>query len=632
MDRWGDLKKNPQRYRPYYGVEIGDYLNHFGKAKYGKNQIHFFHNGTKFDFIFIVEWLIANNWEQLLSPYGKKRSDEVILYRKSLKHDPFYVYLNSKSKYKSLIVFIFDDVEQTWIQIQFFDTLKMFPNYSIAEMGDEVDIKKVDFDVDLQQDIVQNYDLLPSIVKERCQIDVDIMLKFLENKICDGITFPAGSEISYSASKRAYLFFISYLKNNVGVVKTSNGYFNDWLEIEADDKRKINIFCQSLKQIERVIGCQYPYTSLYKGGITSFHPDHKDSKNVTSFDVNSLYPSMMTKLLPFGKMKLSKGFKPLKNHFCFYFVKFKKLKQLIKNCVPFVDLNSNPNHQKIKYHKYDYEGSDLVMFLTQDEFDVFTNPKYFECEFEVLTTMSFKQKFVFRDYILKIYNEKVLAENESQRGSSKTKLNALYGKTGESPFRESFYNLKYSNKLKDLDCEVIDYIDNDEVGVIQTQDSESAYNPLAMAITGLARGFLMETALNLSFNNATINIVYCDTDSLKIEALNDVNWNDFFKLDPDKLGYWKKEYNVKYFKVLKQKTYAGSDDLKTFALDKKGKPIIACCGINKSDVIQQLNFTTFQPNQIIYSNTSKKIKGGVLVYKQKKKLSELDLFDEIGEL
>lgn len=606
-------------------VKISDYINHFNYSnRYGKYQIHYFHNGIKFDFHFILAWLIH---EQKQFKYVFKiDKDEVV------NEECWTCELNG-NKFKLIKIFLKDKNNKGFITLEFRDSYRLF-NFSIEKMSEElkkidkIDIPKTELDVDLVQELPSNFYKLPDMIKKRVGNDSLILAKWLECRLSDGITFPLGSRIPFSSASNALNWYCNSLINKYGYTSKDKNLKKKVLykELEVlDDKKreKLNLYFLEKR--------------FYKGGISSFIPSIQNKilkEKITSYDVNSLYPFTASQDLPFGFPKKSK--KILKNfndYFVFVEVKFSKVKQIQRQVPAFLNMswsivdnklaNFNKTRNKLMRYYYDLDLNCHCLF-SWEEFQVLNNKKWFDIEFKEIKYWYFKKKPILKDFMTENYEIKSTTKDSVIKASAKLKMNSLTGKFGEKPNHEKHILLLKDfpltkefleannillNNEDDLNKKV-DYSVYNHILATTIEWSNHTYLPIICAITSLGRAKLMKTALEETDKDKKRRWYYCDTDSGK------TNFNLSPNLvDNDKLGFWKNEGSVEYFKVLRSKVYAGSDDMTTFKW-------LATSGVPNESIIKATNFKDLNLETEVDTRVAHKTKTHrVVILDTKKKIS-----------
>lgn len=297
---------------------------------------------------------------------------------------------------------------------------------------------------------------------------------------------------------------------------------------------------------------------------------------VQVFDVNSMFPNVMAnERLPVGEGKWFDG-KPI-DFKGIYVVRVVITGEIKKNRLPFI------RNTKVKSVGYMERFTNMSITLSSVDLDLLFEQYYIK-KIEFIGGFSYHSKIgVYRDFVKKLYSEKEEANengNILQRTISKKKINASFGKLGQKPERKSKgIHFKENGDI---------YYDWNDVDIV-----ESNYMPAAVFISAYARARVIRTAQK----NYT-NFIYSDTDSMHL-LLTDKKLT--FKIDQQKLGYWKREAIYTQSRFIGNKTYMGVND------DKK---IIKASGITLD---QNIDILDFEPGREFVGGRNKAlIKGGAI--------------------
>jgi hypothetical protein len=177
----------------------------------------------------------------------------------------------------------------------------------------------------------------------------------------------------------------------------------------------------------------------------------------------------------------------------------------------------------------------------------------------------------FGEYVDKFMAEKIDAKKRGDKASeifAKLLLNSAYGKFGQNP--DHYYDY-FIGEPDDLEKYEIYSADLNSVDIWRKKSERLAFYDVATAasITGAARSVLMRALANAK------NAVYCDTDSVICESLNE-------QLDASALGAWKLEATGDTVAIAGKKMYAlreGKDYVKVAAkgVSMTGQEIFGLC-------------------------------------------------------
>ena len=429
---------------------------------------------------------------------------------------------------------------------------KLFPK-SIKEIGELVGIEKLNETHDYNE--IKNYHSVEELPEEEIKYitnDVRIMvelIKYLQEKGVKGIT------MSTSAYK-------NWLQDKYSLCKNQ-------MKKDTNDE---------IVEIVR---------KSYRGGITKVNQKYAglEFNDVISFDVNSLYPSVMYENpMPVGEGKIYKSVEEgrLDNRHLFIVVAFVQYAKVRNGQHAFIGNTSGFSYAK-KY-SYDDELNNKMLYLWLDEFNLFK--LVYDAQYEILKVVGWKKaNYVFKDYIDRWYEVKKNAKNDVERSLAKLMLNSLYGKFGMNDSRITKLPVAIDDKI-----------------IYHTMENNTTYyyKEVASYITSKAR-----CKLASFMNRCGDNFLYCDTDSVYYigheipEVFKDV-------VDAKKLGYWKYEGHYTRFKALKAKCYLKQLDDGTIERRIAGCP---------KECAELINFDNFAPNLKLTNakKCKKKVKGGIVI-------------------
>lgn len=324
-------------------------------------------------------------------------------------------------------------------------------------------------------------------------------------------------------------------------------YFPDLKKLPVEDviELKAGNYDRYCRRSYRGAWC---YVNPLKAGRTIY--------NGRTYDVNSLYPSMMHSdsgnRYPIGIPHFFWGSIPYNgynNNNLYYIVTFRCMFHVKQNYLPFVQIKSNPFYKPTEClttsevdHPtvYDEYGTPLcnVVELTmcQPDFELFLE-HYDVYHFEILYGVYFHTDIgLFDEYINK-YRKIKMESKGAMRTEAKLFLNNLYGKfaTGD----DSSYKTPYYDSMAD----VIKY------STIEEHDKAVGYIPVGSAITAYARCFTIRAA-----QKNIEHFCYADTDSVHVDcpAKEVVGIPEH----PTEFCHWKCESEWDMARFVRQKTYA----------------------------------------------------------------------------
>ena len=491
----------------------------------------YFHN-LSFDGEFILWWLLENSYtydEELKSDNTFKSiiDESGSIYAISVRHNK-----NSTTNFKC--------------------SYKLFPK-SIKEIGELVGIEKLN--ETHNYDELKHYNSVDELTEEE--------VKYITNDV------------------RIMVELIRYLqeKGVKGITMSSSAYKN-WLQ----DKYSLCKNQMKKSTNEEVVEI---VRKSYRGGITKVNPKYAgiEFNDVISFDVNSLYPSVMYENpMPIGEGKIYKTIEEgVKDRRClFIVVVFVQYAKVRTGQHAFIGNQSGFSYAR-KY-SYDDELDNKMLYLWKDEFELFK--LVYDAQYEILKVVGWKKaNYVFKDYIDRWYKVKKNAKNDVERSLAKLMLNSLYGKFGMN-----------DNRVTKMPVAIDDKI----IYRVQENNTTYYYKEVASYITSKAR-----CKLASFMNRCYDKFLYCDTDSVYYigheipEVFKDV-------VDAKKLGYWKYEGHYTRFKALKAKCYIKQLDDGTIERRIAGCP---------KECAEQITFENFAPNLKLTNakKCKKKVKGGIII-------------------
>ena len=298
------------------------------------------------------------------------------------------------------------------------------------------------------------------------------------------------------------------------------------------------------KKLDKYFDTHFPKLSLqcdaflrkaYKGGWVFCNPKYQGKEVGKGFvlDVNSMYPwAMKFKPLPYAIPKYFKGEYIPDTEYPLYITHFFADFKLKENGIPSIQIKNNSRFCPTDYVT-DSQGF-CELTLTSVDFELLKmNYHIFE--------IKFIDGFMFRSAtgIFAPYVDEFMKIKETSKGGKRTlaKLmqNGLSGKFAKNPDTTGVHPVFNQEK----NC--ISYVAN------KKEMSDPVYVPVTSFITAWARWNIITTA-----SHCYDRFLYADTDSLHL--LGD-EIPEGVKVDPNKLGYWKKESEFIRAKYLHAKCY-----------------------------------------------------------------------------
>lgn len=256
----------------------------------------------------------------------------------------------------------------------------------------------------------------------------------------------------------------------------------------------------------------YEYYNSYYGGRVSVFKIGKYAK-CYQYDINSAYPyAMATGKYPYPLRVIDKA-DILKDGITYVKVK----SDMNIPILPYRDKDKNVFYPNGIFNGY-YCNNELRYFLDQGGKIL-----------KIYSGICFdNSEFIFKDYMEKLYNKRLLAKTFYEKYVIKLIANSLYGKFAMKNITTRVINLSKSN---------IDKYEGDIIGdkiIIQSKTNIAKYvNIIWSAYTTAYVRIYLHKYLNML---GLKNILYCDTDSI----ITTIPMQKKYVSDT-KLGYWKLE-------------------------------------------------------------------------------------------
>jgi hypothetical protein len=392
---------------------------------------------------------------------------------------------------------------------------------------------------------------------------------------------------------------IEYLLNDVDIVARA-------LEIQfGQGLDKMTTGSDSLNGFKTIIGkkeFQYHFPVLshdtdeeirrsYKGGFTWINKRFagKVIQRGIVFDVNSLYPAMMyDKLLPFGVPVFYKGQYQHDETHPLYIQHIRCSFRLKEGRIPTIQIKHMLTFRQNEY--LETSNTDIVdLYVTNVDLQMIEE-HYNLYDLEYVGGYKFQAKTGLFKQFIDYWTYIKITETGAKKLLAKLMLNSLYGKFATNP--EITGKVPYLKE--DGSCGY-------RVGEEEFKDP--VYTAMGSFITAYARQTTISTA-----QKCFDRIIYCDTDSIHLtgteipEAIKDI-------VDPNKLGFWKFEYEFKRGKYIRQKTYFNEIEKEDGAVKNK----VVCAGMTEK-IRNKVTFDEFEVGYSSYGKLlPKQVKGGVVL-------------------
>lgn len=512
---------------------LGDTLDYFSKLKC--NIVAYYHN-LKFDGSFWIDYLIKAGFKQAYFERDKENLEYEWKPNKFMENKEFKYSISDRGQWYTITI----KINGFFIEIR--DSLKLLP-FSVERIGKSFGTKHHKLDMEYTGYRFAGCEITPK-EKQYIANDVLVVKEALE------IMFNQGhKKLTIGAC------CLSEFKALVGKYDYDN-FFPDIYDFKID--KSVYLFDNAGQWILR----------SYKGGWCYLVPEkaNKIITNGITFDVNSLYPSVMHSMsgnrypvgLPnfwSGNFIPDKALKPNK----YYFVHVKTRFYIKDGYLPFIQIKGNSHYKgtealttsdvydfktKKYYTKYKDANGNICdtrvdLYLTCTDYKLFLE-HYNTVDFEIIDGCYFFSEIgLFDDYIDK-YKEIKMNSKGAVRESAKLFLNNLYGKLASST--DSSFKVAY---LKD----------DDSLGFVPVEEhnKKPGFIPCGSAITSYARNFTIRAAQKNYHGANKSGFIYADTDSihcdLPIDEIKGVMLHD------NEFCHWKAETSWDYGLFVRQKTY-----------------------------------------------------------------------------
>lgn len=557
---------------------IGEQFEYFTSLK--ENIIVYYHN-LKFDGAFWLSYLMVDlGFKQASEQLDAENPFKVRwLQEKEMLNNTFKYSISDRGQWYTIII----KVGGHFIEIR--DSLKLLP-FSVKRIGESFGTKHKKLDMEYTGFRYAGCEITDE-EKHYIANDVLVVKEALEIMFNEGHTdLTIGScclkEYKRTFIKEDYEMFFPNLYE-IPIDKSKHDYDNVGVYIRKSYRGG---WCYLVKGKEG---------KIYKNGCT--------------FDVNSLYPSMMSSesgnYYPVGTPHMWTGniipdVALLPNRY--YFIRIKTRFYIKKDKLPFIQIKSSHlykgteclettdvyNKETGLYSPY-YMGFDgkikdtrVELVLTMTDFQLLKE-HYELVDFEILDGCWFYAEIGLFDSYIEKYKTIKMNNKGALRELAKLFLNNLYGKMASST--DSSFKVAYIKDDKSLG-----FMTCTENG------KKPGYIPVGSAITSYARNFTIRAAQKNYHGKDNPGFIYADTDSIHC----DIPWNTVSGVNIHDKNFccWKPEscWDVAIF--TRQKTYI--EHVVQENLQDIGKPYynIKCAGMpKKCKNLFELSMQGFTPNE-----------------------------------
>lgn len=672
LKRYGDFK------------DMFKFLNN--PKRWGTDIILWYHNGQKFDYWFIKDWL-ANNPDFVFCPTSTNdfHKDD---FRVEYRYKNVYFWSESPS-WVSCEIWLWNDEYQEHVIIQLHDSLKLvrasikdWAHDFLSENGtfyqdlladpwaqrkEEayphkttlIDLAKKPLDLDYVTDKkgttlyckdgtsydYRNVNDWPKMISDRVGNDVRIMvfvIKYL--LIHHGINIPKSSRVCLTSGQYAI-----------------NSLVHDWLK-QANNRALVSIDGKVDDDLlwKEIFGCSQterddmdvPMRPYCIGGICTLKNDLIDQTlrgHFISLDVNSEYPFIATRPIPYG-VPVETTTIPT-NPDTYYFVEFtaKEIVQNVTNATPVIpvrwDLNLQIKQGDSHYvYKIGDSKSNLHVLVGKEEYEYLHNNAWFTIRGEQIVKVYEYSTRPWLAWYMRENNEIKIHAKGIERMNAKLKSNSTTGKLCQRPWREVRINPAFliehgvsKDKIREMYDDDVNHhlfedfdliIDKGANMIVTTYNpAQFTYLPAYARITSGGRAWLVSHMFELCTAFPDVICLYNDTDSIKFKVHDRdavMKWlTDHKWLDDTALGMFKEEFH---------------DQVRTFKLicpkkylsgDEQGNLIINKCAFSgfKPEALDGKKITQVRSNMELPHTTSKRVAGGVLIIDGTAKLNKPGRYD-----
>lgn len=557
---------------------IGEQFDYFKSLK--ENIIVYYHN-LKFDGAFWLSYLMVDlGFKQASEQLDAENPFKVRwLQEKEMLNNTFKYSISDRGQWYTIII----KVGGHFIEIR--DSLKLLP-FSVKRIGESFGTKHKKLDMEYTGFRYAGCEITDE-EKHYIANDVLVVKEALEIMFNEGHTdLTIGScclkEYKRTVGKEDYEMFFPNLYE-MPIDKSKHGYDNVGEYIRKSYRGG---WCYLVKGKEG---------KIYKNGCT--------------FDVNSLYPSMMSSesgnYYPVGTPHMWTGniipdAAVLPNRY--YFIRIKTRFYIKKDKLPFIQIKSSHLYKGTEclettdvYNKETglyspfYIGFDgkikdtrVELVLTMTDFQLLKE-HYELVDFEILDGCWFYAEIGLFDSYMEKYKTMKMNNEGALREFAKLFLNNLYGKMSSST--DSSFKVAYIKDDKSLGF----------MGCMEN-GKKPGYIPVGSAITSYARNFTIRAAQKNYHGKDNPGFIYADTDSIHC----DIPWNTVSGVNIHDKNFccWKPEscWDVAIF--TRQKTYI--EHVVQEDLQDIDKPYynIKCAGMpKKCKNLFELSMQGFTPDE-----------------------------------
>lgn len=517
---------------------IGNDIESFFDFLKDKNTVVYFHN-LKFDGEFILSYLLKNKY---------KHSD-------SKKPKTFETLITDTGLFYSITVY-FEKKNKQYKKVVFYDSYKKLP-FKVSVISKAFELEDEKLEIDYQAYRPRGH-VLTEQERQYIVNDCRIVAQALKIQLSKGLTKMTNASDALNGYKE--------------IISKSN--FERWfpvlpLHIDSDIRR------------------------CYKGGFTYLNPKYKDRriKGGVTFDVNSLYPSVMYNcLLPWGYPIFFEGQYVPDEKYPLYITHLKCRFRVKKDHIPTIQIKNSFRYIQTEYlttSETDLDDETVELYLTNVDYELFID-HYDIYDVEYINGWKFKGVHgLFKDYI-DYWGHIKETSTGALRQLAKLMLNSLYGKFATNP--------KTRKKIPLLDGDgVVRYT------LDKPETKDPVYTVMGCFITAYARDKTIRSA-----QSVYDRFIYADTDSLHLEG---TEIPDILDIHPTRLGAWKHEGTFCDSLFIRAKTYMESYEKE----DGSVKTVVTCAGM-PDNVKESVTYENFHSGSSFSGKLlPKRYEGGIVL-------------------
>lgn len=395
----------------------------------------------------------------------------------------------------------------------------------------------------------------------------------------------------------------------------------------CDYKKAIKIY-QQRHPINYNLDEEIRKHGLYRGGICIVNSKYQNkiiSKQVYKYDVNSMYPYIMSTMADFSgcpkEMQYSEYLKIKdKENYIVICCVSSLYGELLKDKIPIYYCHMNKEYTAYPF----FEEQDKQYYIFEEELKELSYWYDLHIVIDKVIIMRKCENIYFKRFVEKFYKKR---EETKQKGdivgnqNTKLILNSAYGKIAENPRR-----LRTHREINDRNFVSLihDYYEINTKTILNV--IQGAY------VTSLARTYLLQMIRTICKENVRDNFIYCDTDSIH-------TFNSYEHTHATRLGALDCEGVYNYCKYIAPKTYFNvlheNGEIKDKYFVAKGIPSRSIHDAVKNKNIEEIN-EIFAVGKYFNCLLGLNLQGGKALIPHSKTICDADdmtfvLYDELKE-